>query len=302
MANDLSAYNPTIWAQESLIVLENNLVMGALVHRNFENTAQLVGDVINTRKPGTFTSNAKGATANITIQDASATNVAITLNKHQDVSFQVFDIEATRNFKDVILEFVEPALIAHAEKVDSDLTAEYANFTLTDVDLSAGAADIPGVMKVRKALSDGKVPFNGRNFVVGTQADSDLMQIQTFHEADKRGDTIGLQEASIGRKFGFDFWADQNIVATGTTPNIKDHAMAFHRNAIALVTRPLKTAAPPATIGGPSVAILDNRGLGLRVMIGYDIKAKSVIVSIDLLYGVKTLDGSLGVEVITKGE
>ncbi len=304
MANDLSAYNPTIWAQESLIVLENNVVMGALVHRAFENVPQEVGNIVNTRKPGTFTAQDKGATADITIQDSSATNVAITLNKHKDVSFQVFDIEATKSFKDVIEEMIEPAMIALAQVVDTDLMALYASLTSANsVDLSGSPADIPGIAKVGKKLNDLKVPFGLlRHFVVGTQSQSELVQIKAFHEVDKRGDTEGLKESSIGRKFGFNFWMDQNVAQTGTTPDLIDHGMAFHRNGLALVTRPIRTAVPPENIGGGTVAILQNRGLGIRVALGWDIKAKSVIASLDMLYGVKVLDANLAIEVKLAGE
>ena len=40
--NDLDAFVPEIWAAESLLILENNVVAAQLVHRNFENQIPLV--------------------------------------------------------------------------------------------------------------------------------------------------------------------------------------------------------------------------------------------------------------------
>ena len=46
-ANDLEdAFNPEVWAAESLLILENNVVASQLVHRNFENSIQQFGDVM----------------------------------------------------------------------------------------------------------------------------------------------------------------------------------------------------------------------------------------------------------------
>lgn len=67
---------------------------------------------------------------------------------------------------------------------------------------------------------------------------------------------------------------------------IASHAanLAFHRNAFALVTRPLAAPMGPAT-----VSYQEYNGLTIRCAIGYDITKKQDICSLDLLYGVKTI-------------
>lgn len=44
-----SAYIPELWANESLAILEENMVIGNLVHRDFENVIANFGDTVNTR-------------------------------------------------------------------------------------------------------------------------------------------------------------------------------------------------------------------------------------------------------------
>ena len=123
-----------------------------------------------------------------------------------------------------------------------------------------------------------------RRFVVGAAAEADLLNNELFVSAEKTGDTAGLKEASLGRKFGMDCYVDQNIAAAdGYTPSI-----AFHKNAMALVTRSL-----PMPEGAAKCATVNYDGFGLRVVYAYDINTKTDTISIDMLCGVKLLDNNL---------
>lgn len=71
------------------------------------------------------------------------------------------------------------------------------------------------------------------------------------------------------------------------------HSLAFHKNAIALVTR---TLALPT--GGVEAAVQSSNGIGVRVVFGYDQTTKQEICSIDALYGIKVLDKAMGVKLV----
>ncbi len=66
---------------------------------------------------------------------------------------------------------------------------------------------------------------------------------------------------------------------------------AFHRNAIALVTRPLAMVRAGA---GAASAVANYNGLSCRVTIGYDMVKQGHRVTLDILAGIKTLDKRLG--------
>lgn len=70
-----------------------------------------------------------------------------------------------------------------------------------------------------------------------------------------------------------------------------DYNFSFHRNALALVTRPL---AIPRSGTGALAAVQSENGVGVRVVVTYDGKAQGHRVTIDLLAGVKVLDTNLG--------
>jgi hypothetical protein len=71
--------------------------------------------------------------------------------------------------------------------------------------------------------------------------------------------------------------------------------LAFHRDAIALVTRPLALPHPTA---GVASAIQQLGGIGMRVLMQYDINAGGTIVNCDILAGVAVLDSGLCVPVL----
>ncbi len=90
---------------------------------------------------------------------------------------------------------------------------------------------------------------------------------------------------------------DQNIpetISTAVSAKIisKAHALGFHRNGIALVTRQLDL---PLGNKNAYIASTEN-GLGVRVVFDYNASTKSDTVSIDIIYGVAKLDANLLVD------
>jgi hypothetical protein len=67
--------------------------------------------------------------------------------------------------------------------------------------------------------------------------------------------------------------------------------LAFHRDALALVTRPL---ALPNSAMGVRAAVAAYNSVGMRVTMQYDITTQGTIVTMDLLAGVALLDVKLG--------
>ena len=89
---------------------------------------------------------------------------------------------------------------------------------------------------------------------------------------------------------------DQNLPAdieTATPVKVinKAHALGFHRNGIALVTRQLELP-----MGASKAHIASANGLAVRVVMDYDPQTKKDTVSFDCIYGIKELDTSLLVD------
>lgn len=283
MANTI--LTPDIIAREALMVLRNNAVMANLVHRDYSDEfVGAVGDTITVRKPATFVANEFNG--NIAVQDATETGVPVVMDKHLDVSFAVTSKQMTMDIADFSKQLLVPAMQAFANKVDKyliDLGEEATNRVI-----SSGTFNHNAMIDIRKHLAKNAAPLTDRRFVVGADLEADLLKDELFVNADKVGDNgTALREASLGRKFGFDCYVDQNAGAIPGEPTYYP-AIGFHKNAMALVTRPL--ALPQ---GAAKSAIVNYDGFALRVVYGYDINTKTDTISIDMLCGVKLLDDKM---------
>lgn len=282
---------PNIIAREALMVLRNNAVMANLVHRDYSNEfVSGVGNTVTIRKPAKFVANE--FTDKISVQDANEDGVDIKMDKHLDVSFAVTAQQLTMDIEDFSRQLLIPAMQAFADKVDKYLLALEKEIT-SRVPHAEGAMAPADMVEARKYLTQNAVPMTERRFVCGANAEADLLKNEMFVSAEKVGDEgTALREASLGRKYGMDVYVDQNIAKVdGDTPYTP--AIAFHKNAFALVTRPL--ALPQ---GAKQAAIVNYDGFGLRVVYDYDIETKTDVISIDMLCGVKVLDEKLAAVIV----
>lgn len=273
---------PSIIAREALMVLRNNAVMANLVYRDYSSEFVAgVGDTISVRKPAKFEAKEFNNTA-IEVQTAAENKVDVKMDKLLDVSFSVTAKEMAMSIQDFSAQLLVPAMQAFADKIDGYLIA-LADAISTNKVVQADAVTAADVVDARAFLTKNAAPLTERRFVYNTEVEADLLKTDLFINASAVGDEgTALREASLGRKFGMDFYVDQNLDAATAK------AVAFHKNAFALVTRMLEQPQ-----GAAKSAIVNYDGFGLRVVYDYDIKSKTDVVSIDMLCGVKTLDESM---------
>lgn len=221
--NTVDAFIPELWAEESLMILIDNMVAGSLVYRDFEPIIQQYGDTVNTRQPATFRAIRKTTADNVTVQDASATNVQVLLDQLVHVSFLIRDGEESKSFKDLVDEFLRPAMIAQAKFVDQVVLGQWPQFAANsagNLNGMTGSTVKGDILGLRKVMNDNRVPFQGRNLVMNSLTESIALQLDLFIAANQVGDDgTALREASLGRRLGFDMFMDQNmaIVAAGMT-------------------------------------------------------------------------------------
>lgn len=212
-ANDNTPFIPTIWARESIAILEETMVMGNLVHRDFSDEIADFGDTVKTRKPNEFTAKRKTDADSVTIQDASSVNVDVKLDQHVHVSFMIKDGESSKSFADLVRTYLRPAMLAEGRFIDRMLSGAVHRFQANRV----GALRQGSSSTIRGYMVDANTQLNiqkvgpERNMIVTPQTEGFMLNTDLFVSAEKVGDQgTALREANIGRKFGFNVFMAQN--------------------------------------------------------------------------------------------
>ena len=212
---DNSAFIPEQWANEGLAILEENMVIANLVHRDFENEIKDYGDVVNTRRPGTFRISRKKDGTTLVQQDASATPVRVPLNQWFYNSFTIKDGEASKSFQDLVDIYLRPGMQTIARGVDRAVLGHCHAFLANKVGrlsnlTAANSKDY--VLEAREQMNVNKAPVDGRNLVLSTVSETALLKNELFINAADRGDGgTALQNATLGRILGFNTFMDQNV-------------------------------------------------------------------------------------------
>lgn len=221
--NNIDALIPEVWANESLAILEENMVAAQLVHRDFSDEIARYGDVVHTNRPGEFAAKRKTNADNVTIQDVTSTDVQVPLNQHVHVSFMIKDGEESKAMKDLIEMYMAPAMLAQARFIDQIILMQYPQFLANNAGALGGltasnARDY--ILDVRNVMNRNKAYLDGRNFMLTPNAETTLLKLDLFTQAQQVGDNgTALQNATLGRKLGFNFFMTQNMasVAAGNT-------------------------------------------------------------------------------------
>lgn len=219
-ANDNDAYIPELWANEGLAILEENMVIANLVHRDFEDEIRNFGDVVNTRKPGTFRISRKKDGTTLTQQDANSTNVPVMLDQWFYTSFVIKDGEASKSFQDLVDIYLRPGMQSIARAIDRAVLGRVHAFLGAPADragrlqnlTSSNAKDY--VLDAREILNVNKAPQDGRSLILAPASETALLKTDLFIKADERGDGgNALTNAQLGRILGFTTYMDQNTNA-----------------------------------------------------------------------------------------
>jgi hypothetical protein len=291
---------PTTIARTALATLYNTALLAGIVHRDYDEAFNgKVGDTVNVRVPATFAAKVFNRADGIELQDPTESTIPVVLDTILDVSFPVTTEELTLEIDSFDERLLTPAMEAIVQDVDGRLAeklVDAANDTggggvVTGTGSSAGDRHA-AFRKARRVLSRNKIPLTNRMAVLSPEGVEAITGDTVVLQANTSGSTEALREGGVGRLSGFDIFESQVF---GYGPNDKGQAdgVAFHRDAVALVTRTLER---PMGLAANQVAIENYKGLGLRVVYAYDVDKKQDIISVDFLMGTKAMRNAAAVE------
>jgi hypothetical protein len=242
MANTL--ITPQIIAKEALFHLENNVIMGQNVHRQYKREFVKIGDSVTIRKPVKFIATDGAARVN---QDVIEQTTSIVINNRKHVSWNFSTQDLTLTIEEYAERYIKPAMIVLANTIDRALcevavTGSPAFFNQSGAP-GTTPADFGALADTAVKMDDEPVPDDGMRKLVlnpaarwamadglGGTGSGGIFNADIVHGMVRRG--------MLGQLANFDIYGDQNIVAhtVGThsgTPLVDDAAFANDTNSIA---------------------------------------------------------------------
>ena len=298
-----ATFIPELWSDEIVAAYKSNLVLANLVNRMPMSGKK--GDTLHIPKPTRGSASAKAAETQVTLQQATETEVQVLINKHYEYSRLIEDITDVQALSSMRKFYTDDAGYSLAKQVDDDLfllgkkfgddngsgtdwihsnsfyvdaangIAAYAEDTVAATDVFTDLA----FRELIKQLDDNDTPMDGRFIVVPPSVRQTIMGIDRYQSSDFV-DGRGVMNGQIGSLYGVDVYVSSNC------PVIE---AAAANSASAVDTK-------AAIIGHKDAMVLAEQ-MGVRSQTQYKQEYLSNLFTSDTLYGTQVLRPESGLVV-----
>ena len=201
-------------ARKALPRLMDELVFPNLVYRDYSDAFSDLGDTVQVRRPVLLTASEFDQVSGVNYQDINESSVDVKLDKLATVDVAAGAVESAVNLgSEEALErdFIEPAIHALAEKINSDGLELYRDVAACVGTAGTAMSSLGDLSAVRKKMNEMRIPVGSRVAILDTEADANLVTVPALVNAEKSGDTRALRQGSLGRVFGIDYFMSQAI-------------------------------------------------------------------------------------------
>lgn len=209
MGSTHALLTPSIIAKEALMLLKNNLVFGAKVHRKYKEEFKKVGESITIRKPVKFKVTKARTRATSTITEKSIT---LTVATQAHVSWGFSTVDLTLTIEQYAERYLNNAVAAIANTIDEDLAALYKDVFNT-VWESTGYVDPHSFIvlgKCAQKLDEESVPPEDRCLVLNPAANWSMANaLRTVYVTDIA--KTAIRKGYLATIAGMEIFMDQNI-------------------------------------------------------------------------------------------
>lgn len=258
MSNALDAIAPKILAR-GMLQFRQQAIMPRLVNSDFAAEAAQKGDTIDIPLAKSIAvedvvpSHTPPAPA-----DHSAQTVSIKLDNWKRAAFYLTDkellqVDADHNY---IPLHMQEAVAALASAVNHSVLSLYNQtphvlgkleedlFSTADADADKTTSGIKPVIAARKILNKNGAPRQGRAGVLSVEDEANLMALPQFADAHRAGDTSVSIDGEVGRKYGIDWYGNDDVIYHRKTSDdvmtpSKSHAKGDTSLSLASVDAPL---------------------------------------------------------------
>lgn len=266
-------FAPAVWANDVMDFLKSELVLLPRI-KHYDSEVTSMGQSVEVPFVTSGTAKNKAANTAVVLNDATATKVSIVIDKHKYESYLIEDIAKVQSKYDLRSEFTKAAAYSVAEAIDSDILAELdSGSTGTAVGTFGVALSDATVRNAMLGLDNAKAPRTDRTLAVDPYQHSELLGIDKFVRFDALGTGKAIVNGKVGTIYGFEVVMSQNIPFVDTTTD-QHSGWAFHKDAVGIAHQ-----------------------LKPRVQASYQHEYLGWLLTVDTIYGVKTLRPTFSVEV-----
>jgi hypothetical protein len=281
-------------AARTLPILRPNFMMSDLVTKDFDTENKQQGDTVTIQTPAVMTANVISETGSVVTQNPAPGNTELVLDTHAEASFVIPDVVKAINNPGLINIYLEPAVVAIATKIETDLLSLYSRFTRNTAVGAGNTALTEAVIdSAETTLFDAYVPESARKvLMVSSAAYSDLRKISRFSENQTNGDGSAIKTGRVGTIKNFEVYRSQLVQKVSTTT----YNLAFNPQAIGLLTRRLPSPLPGT---GGIAEYIEDSGFGMRLITTYNGNTLAQQYTVDVLYGTGVLRDQFAVNVLS---
>lgn len=204
-----SLITPSVIAKEALMQLENNLVMGNQVHREYKKEfTGGQGSSVSIRKPVKFYT-ADGATR--VNQDVEEKSTSITVDQRKHVSWKFSTQDLTLSVEEYSERYIKPAMITLAQTVDRSLFDLYKTVWNSVGTPGSTPSDFAAVAAAAQRLDEMAVGQDSRSMMLNPAAHYAVAGNQLTLDAVGTMGKSAYEDAMVGRIAKFATFSTQNI-------------------------------------------------------------------------------------------
>ena len=213
--NNLNAIIPKILSR-GLLTLRGKLIMPRIVNGDYSSDAAQKGSVINVPIPtAAAVTDVTPSNTKPVLVDKTPSSVDIPLDQWKMSSFHLSDQDMLRIDMDAHFMPMSTlsAIDAIAENINGYIMGLYKQVPnwVGTAGTTPFATDAAAAIAARKKLSALKAPSAERRFVLDLDAEANALGLTQFADVSQVGERNVKIEGEIGRKYGFDFFSDQQV-------------------------------------------------------------------------------------------
>tara|TARA_R110002126_G_scaffold32408_4_gene102856 strand:- start:842 stop:1801 length:960 start_codon:yes stop_codon:yes gene_type:complete len=301
MVDNTSAakFIPEIWSDEVIAAYEKNLVLAPLT-KKISMTGKK-GDTIHIPSPTRGVASAKAENTAVTIQNATETEVLVTIDKHFEYSRMIEDITNVQALASLRQFYTGDAGYALGKQVDDDMfelgkkfgdgdgsvwttsntfyqtaadvTTAYADNTVVPADVFTDAF----LRNMVQKMDDADTPMDGRFLVIPPAMRNAIMGIERYVSSDFVNGQ-GVMSGKIGELYGVDIYVSSNCPTLETAAENTATAGGIIRGAL---------------LGHKDTMVLAEQQ-GIRSQTQYKQEFLGTLYTADRLYGTQVLRPETG--------